>query len=196
MGTRHLICIMKDGEYKLAQYGQWDGYPSGQGVDILAFLRKSNLQHFSENVSELSFSTDEEIEKAWVDCGADDSGYVTFEIAEKVKNMHPEISRDCGADILILIRDGIPEDLMLKNSLDFAKNSLFCEWVYVIDLDKNTLEVYQGFNQEPLSSDERFYFDGKPDEDGYYPVRKVGAYFLSSLPTKTKFLKDLERDEE
>jgi len=27
MGTRNLTCVMKDGQYKVAQYGQWDGYP-------------------------------------------------------------------------------------------------------------------------------------------------------------------------
>jgi len=32
MGTRHLICAKINNEYKLSQYGQWDGYPSGQGV--------------------------------------------------------------------------------------------------------------------------------------------------------------------
>ena len=40
MGTRHLTCVVKDGDYKVAQYGQWDGYPSGQGIDILTFLRE------------------------------------------------------------------------------------------------------------------------------------------------------------
>ncbi|MHC5949058.1 hypothetical protein ACVXZ3_04645 [Providencia hangzhouensis] len=39
MGTRHLICVAKDGDYKVAQYGQWDGYPSGQGLTLLTFLR-------------------------------------------------------------------------------------------------------------------------------------------------------------
>jgi hypothetical protein len=38
MGTRHLIAAKIDGVYKLAQYGQWDGYPDGQGVAVLDFL--------------------------------------------------------------------------------------------------------------------------------------------------------------
>lgn len=38
MGTRHLISVVLDGEYKIAQYGQWDGYPSGQGQAIVDFL--------------------------------------------------------------------------------------------------------------------------------------------------------------
>ena len=32
MGTRHMIGVVKDGIPRIAQYGQWDGYPSGQGV--------------------------------------------------------------------------------------------------------------------------------------------------------------------
>ena len=43
MGTRHLICVVSDGDYKVAQYGQWDGYPSGQGAAILEFLHKEDL---------------------------------------------------------------------------------------------------------------------------------------------------------
>ena len=40
MGTRHLIAVMADGKYQVAQYGQWDGYPSGQGVSVLTFCGK------------------------------------------------------------------------------------------------------------------------------------------------------------
>ena len=52
MGTRHLICVVKDGEFKVAQYGQWDGYFSGQGQNILNFLRDDsfNLSHFKEQL--------------------------------------------------------------------------------------------------------------------------------------------------
>lgn len=34
MGTRHLIKVKYKGEIKVSQYGQWDGYPDGQGLDI------------------------------------------------------------------------------------------------------------------------------------------------------------------
>src|SRR3546814_20563425 len=40
MGTRNLTCVVVDGAYKVAQYGQWDGYPSGQGATARAFLRE------------------------------------------------------------------------------------------------------------------------------------------------------------
>lgn len=31
MGTRNLTAVYLDGQYKVAQYGQWDGYPEGRG---------------------------------------------------------------------------------------------------------------------------------------------------------------------
>lgn len=39
MGTRNLTAVYLDGQYKVAQYGQWDGYPEGQGITVLTFLR-------------------------------------------------------------------------------------------------------------------------------------------------------------
>lgn len=44
MGTRHLIAVIdRKGTLKVAQYGQWDGYPSGQGVDVLKFAKNKVL---------------------------------------------------------------------------------------------------------------------------------------------------------
>ena len=42
MGTRHMIAVVNNGKYRVAQYGQWDGYPSGQGVGVLGFLTNGN----------------------------------------------------------------------------------------------------------------------------------------------------------
>ena len=38
MGTRNVTMVIHKGETKVAQYGQWDGTPDGQGVTILGFL--------------------------------------------------------------------------------------------------------------------------------------------------------------
>ena len=45
MGTRNLTVVYVDGEYRVAQYGQWDGYPSGQGMTCLKFLTEEFVEH-------------------------------------------------------------------------------------------------------------------------------------------------------
>ena len=43
MGKRYLTCVVKDGGYKIAQYGQHDGYPEWAGKNILSFLLLSEF---------------------------------------------------------------------------------------------------------------------------------------------------------
>ena len=202
MGTRHLICVFSDGEYKVAQYGQWDGYPEGQGVDALNFLlHEFKRDVFLEKLKMVSFGTQEQLMAQWKECGADDSGWVSFEVSNLHREKYPENSRDTGAKILKIIQE-TEKPLLLCNSLDFAADSLFCEWSYVIDLDKNTFEVFKGFNTEPLNENERFYhlkYDPKHRTEKYYPVRLVESFNLNNLPTVEEFLnkfRDEEKDED
>ena len=52
MGTRNLtLVINQEGEKKVAQYGQWDGYPSGVGAGVLRFLKnKEVFEKFKDNL--------------------------------------------------------------------------------------------------------------------------------------------------
>jgi hypothetical protein len=168
MGTRNLTCVVLNNEYKVAQYGQWDGYPSGTGLDILEFLRKNDLNVFKEKVSKIKLHTNE------------------YEYNE---NLPIEYSRNTGGKILDVIING--EIKELYSSLDFANYSLFCEWGYVIDFDKNTFEVYEGFNERILNKSERFYNNNLSDGN-YYPIKFIKSYDLNSLPTNEEFLKDVD----
>lgn len=204
MGTRHLICIFKNGQYKVAQYGQWDGYPSGQGVDILSFLKnKYNKDKFSNALEKVRFGTNEEIEEQWIACGANKGQeWVSSEISDIHRKKYPENSRDTGSEILNIIQNDTKKELVLYNHLEFAKDSLFCEYAYVIDLDKNTFEIYVGFNKEPLSERERFFFGGEKlkveykENYEYYPVKLLRSYDLDNLPSQNDFLKELEPEDE
>ena len=182
MGTRHLIAARVNGEYKLAQYGQWDGYPSGQGVKVLDFLKsKRNQTKLKKNLVDCSFIPEEELEANW----------------DSLLTEQPHLSRNTGAAILDYIAAGSRK---LSNNIAFAADGLFCEFAYIIDFDKNTLEIFQGFNKEPLDKDERFFSMDKPTEvyDGsnYYAVKHLKTYPLTKLPTKNKFLSDLEHTED
>ena len=108
MGTRHLIEVVSNNETKVAQYGQWDGYPSGQGVDILTFLRVHRIDVFKKAVDKCVFIDDAKIRQYYVDAGDspdNTSGFIDFRIAENFKRMHPALSRDAGADVLNIIID-------------------------------------------------------------------------------------------
>ena len=52
MGTRNLTMVISNGETKVAQYGQWDGYPSGNGVIVLEFLTSTNLEEFKNKLND------------------------------------------------------------------------------------------------------------------------------------------------
>jgi hypothetical protein len=142
MGTRHLVQIKVDNEIKLANYGQWDGYPTGQGYTIAEFLegiKESELTTLKKHVKRLSWIDENELTSRWKECGADGSGFVSFQISDDFKEKYPENSRDTGADILFVLSLGCVDKVL--DSRDFTKDTLFCEYVYTIDLDKKTVTL-------------------------------------------------------
>ena len=170
MGTRNLTIVKVDGKTKVAQYGQWDGYPTGQGFTIADFIQNElDLRKFKAAVRKLKWITSKDLENRWAECGADDSGFVTMDVSEVFRHTYPFLSRDVGAGVLSIIQTGkytdekydyktgkttktIIEGLnvdRLKNDRAFIKDSLFCEWAYEIDLDKKTVKVYEGFQKLP-----------------------------------------------
>lgn len=173
MGTRNLTMVIQNQQTKVAQYGQWDGYPGGQGLDALRILKAMDLQKFRDKVSKCKWLTDEQIEKI-------DSQTGGFEAT------HPHLSRDIAAQILKVIYES-DNGLELINKEDFAEDSLMCEWAYVVDLDKNTFEVYEGFNTEPLAETERFYTT-ETMRNEYHPVKFLASFDLLNLPTEDEFL--------
>lgn len=200
MGTRHLIGVVADGDFRVAQYGQWDGYPSGQGVDVLKFVREPKaLAALRENIGKVRWITDEDKAAAdakWRDVGADpEDGWVTMGQADEfyADPRFKPLSRDVSADVLWMIAEDKVE--FLRDERDFALDSLFCEWAYVVDLDTDKLEVYKGFNKEPVTAG-RWAGQKSEDEREYYPVTLVAEYSLSDLPDADEFVKIEGEDDE
>lgn len=180
MGTRNLTAVAIDNGYKVAQYCQWDGYPTGQGHTILEFLKTADLDTFKRQVREKTFyGTSAEIDAAYAKFS--NNGWMTFEQSKAFKESEfGYLSRDTGAKVLEVVYNA-SDPVMLCDSIDFAKDSLFCEYAYVIDLNRDVLEVYIGFNKEPLEPGSRFYTN-EPKDDEYYPVRLFKEYSLHDLP--------------
>jgi len=187
MGTRSLTCVVLDGKFKIAQYGQFDGYPSGQGSTALSIMREivtqNKLDRFTDKVRALTKLTADQHKQLWIDVGADpNKDYVSMEIGNAFDAKHPELSRRTGAEILSLV---LNRDI---TCVQISDDSLFCEWCYVIDLDQGLFEVYRGFQKRP-HSDGRFAKNAC-DSSGYYPVGLVKSYSLKTLPTTDVFVQD------
>lgn len=175
MGTRNLTCVVLDGVFKVAQYGQWDGYPTGQGQTIKEFLAEPGLDtlRFQNNVRACSYATSAELDamspkfqaslkeldrlqsEAY---GKGDDGYQAYQEQRLKAWLDPQsplyLSRDVGGNILRVIYEA-PRKLCDQRK--FAGDGLFCEWAYVVDLDTNVLEIYKGFNQYgPVPRENRF----------------------------------------
>lgn len=172
MGTRHLIAVITNKQPKIAQYGQWDGYPGGAGIGILEFIQSVPINKFKSAVEKCTFFTEKELES------------LTLKEA-------PQCNRDIGCDILKIVMDS--GGVQLTNSYDFAYDSLFCEWAYIIDLDEGQFEVYAGFNQEKLQCNERFYKEEpRHGSQKYFGVKLLYKWPLSHLPSEAEFLNTLE----
>lgn len=209
MGTRHLTIVQKDNQYKVVQYGQWDGYPEGQGATILKFLRKMNVEKFekqleritviNEKMRKLSKLIDKVFEKVnnqyQLDSKANDwKSDKTRNLTADEKFLYQCFTRDTGGKILDVIYNA-PKDapIYLSHDLEFAGDSLFCEWAYVVNLDEMTLEVYRGFNFVPLEVGERFSGIKPTDNSyGYKQIKLLKTYSLKRLPTEKTFLKQLK----
>lgn len=195
MGTRHLVAAVVDGEPRIAQYGQWDGYPAGAGLDVIRFIAEHNMFEFANTLRHTHWATEDEIRQMGRDINITTdvgSGWMTYEQSMQFYKKYPQFSRDTGADVLELVSHG--EVNALRNSWGFGADSLFCEWAYVLDMDRGVLEVYKGFNRSTEA--EGRWAGEKPVSDNYGPVTKVAEFSFESLPDPDTFIETIDPDVE
>lgn len=176
MGTRYLTVVVNNRKPVIAQTGFFDGDPFSNGLKILRILKKDKEQYIRTQLHRCSTLDEAEYRRFYKDYWLDE---------EALNKEHPRFWWYDGADLLetLLETDKKPE---CRFSLEFAYDSLQCEWAYVIDYDLQTFEVYKGWSIVPLQPDERFYNEGKA-QNGYYPVHRAATYCLYELPDEEVF---------
>jgi hypothetical protein len=152
MGTRHLqTVIAKNGEHKVRQYGQWDGNPQNQGLDILKYLRNGDLTKYQLELDKLRHITDAEIDEV----NGDSNWTINY----------PYLSRDCGSKIHQMIEDGTVKFVIHTNEKDAR---IHCEGFYTIDFQKGV------FISEYHNRQAQFPLDNLPDDETYlFSMRKT-----------------------
>lgn len=161
MGTRGLLGIRKNGEDK-ATYNHFDSYPSYLGKNTLEFIaeHKSELNKLYDNivlVDNNSEPTDEQVKEC--------EKYTDLSVSEQSTKDWYCLLRNSQGDLTPYL-NGLRYMIDNKN---FIKDSLFCEYAYIINLDDNVLEFWIGFQKTPTENN-RY---GVEKEDGYYPCKNV-----------------------
>jgi hypothetical protein len=158
MGTRNLTVVKnKEGETKVALYGQWDGYPSYSGIQALAFLRdKTNVDNLLAKLDNVEFIDESESEYLWESFDHDEDDYN----GKKYLTAYPGLHRDTGIGILSIVANAVYPIKMIDNS-DFRNDTLFCEGVYEVDFSTNKfITIYAdnkvSYDLDDLPSDEEY----------------------------------------
>lgn len=186
MSTRGAFGWRIDGQDKVT-YNHFDSYPEGLGEVMMQCAKKfplddmANIVRGIKLVDERSRPTQKQIQQCRAFCNRN-------------------VSNRSDKDWYCLLRDaqGKP-DAWLKQGLrymidskTFLEDSLFCEWAYIIDLDNKVLEIYKGFNKDPLAG--RYANIPEVPDNGY-----IGVGLVMELPIPGKWkissvLKKLNKD--
>jgi len=151
MGTRGAYGFHKGGVDKIT-YNHWDSYPDGLGDEIAKFIKKTTIKQMNEIFEKIilvdehnSKPTKEQIKiyKEFADISVSCQSYEDWYcLLYKTKQ-----------DLSVYKEEGI---VHMMDGGDFVKDSLFCEWAYIINLDTNVLEVCGGFLKKPKNQHPRY----------------------------------------
>lgn len=132
MGTRNLTKVIdREGVVRVAQYGQFDGYPSGQGVNAL--LHAYNHKQIEKGLAKVRWATEEEVEE--IINAFPQANYFGTDDQKNFDLYYPNLIRETCADILGVVAWSVGEVILVDNS-DFEQDELFCEGVYTVDFQK------------------------------------------------------------
>lgn len=177
MGTRGLYGIRKNGIDKTT-YNHFDSYPSWLGANIVNFIKKHSIEELNEFyeriilVNASSIPTDEQ--KA--NCAK--YGSVNLTVSKQSTDDWYCLLRYFQGDLEALYNVDVP---YMIDDRDFIKDSLFCEYAYIINLDDNVLEFYEGFQHKP-QVDNRY---GTTASNGYYPCKLMAEIPLAEIQVTT-----------
>lgn len=185
MGTRGCYGFYKDGVTK-ATYNHFDSYIEGLGKDILDFIGNTSIPKMNsifnkiELVRENSIPTIEQIENCqdFTDLSVSSQNIIDFYC----------LLRKAQGDL-----NAYKTDLRyMIDSKEFLGDSLFCEYGYIINLDKNVLEFYKGFNK--ISNENNRYSQYADENKLYKECELVAEYKLVEIWEGKITVENLEKD--
>ena len=154
MGTRGTYGYRKNKQDKL-MYNHYDSYPEGLGQNMLEYIKMYSNKEINDICDSIKFVEN------------DKNFQIQQEMKGKIQSREDYLS-SFHEDSTILM----PEDN------GFIKDSLFCEWGYIVNLDTECLEVWRGFQ---IVSQKGNRYGRKKNSDGYYPCRLMAEIPFDDL---------------
>lgn len=189
MGTRGFVGFVVGGQVKIG-YNHFDSYPEYLGVNVFntacRWLSGGEIEKRAQQAQDLRLVGDDD--KPTPEDRIRLSAHRQQGVGEA--GSWYELLRDAQGDLDATLDAGVMID-----AGDFPLDSLYCEWGYLIDLDRRKLEVYQGF-QKASPTAGRWAGREALDDDryrrlghNYYPCNRIVEFDLGALPgDKEEFL--------
>ena len=186
MGTRGMIGIQTNKQI-LGTYNHFDSYPDCLGQEIVDFLNKADKNKLKDKMLALIWvgedvpPTSTQIEKyiqfsnTSVSSGSLDNWYCLLRNAQ-------------GIEGLRAIYDG-HLDVLIDGS-EFLKDSLYCEWGYIMNFDTECLDIYEGYQKIPGTD-----FSSMGRQYSYGPCKLILSIpfnDLSIVSDLVEYMKQLE----
>ena len=181
MGTRGLYGFRKNGVDKTT-YNHFDSYPSGLGQTVVEFCKLHSIKEMNTifdkivMVKEGETPTEEQIKECI------ENGFANFSVSTKSKTDWYCLLRECQGDLECLAK--AKDHAYMTNGQNFIKDSLFCEYAYIINLDDEVLEFWEGFQRVPQEGNR---YGTEPDGN-YYPCKLSLTFPLDEIEDVNKIV--------
>lgn len=170
MGTRGCYGFRKNGADKLT-YNHFDSYPDCLGHTMVKFCKATSISELNEIFDKLIL--------------VNESAKPTAEQIKECKQYYDgNVSRKTVEDWYCLLRNAQGDLDAYKNGLKymidncgFIKDSLWCEYAYIINLDTEELEFWVGDQDKP----DIYNRYGVERDGNYYPCKMMASYPLATI---------------
>lgn len=157
--TRGLYGFRKNGIDKTT-YSNSDSYPGYLGELVVNLCKSMNVEQLNNLYNKIMLRNKEE----------------SYQIPSSQRFDFGKVHSD--------LVDG--KTINMIEDCSFIKDSLFCEYAYIINLDNNTLEYWKGFQKVPQENNR---YGTIPMDNGYYPCKLMLSFDLNNLPNAEEIVK-------
>lgn len=162
MSTRGICGFRKNNVDKIS-YNHSDSYPRWLGKKVAKFFADVDLGQLNEVFDSIKMV----------------SGSVVM-TEEALKTLPKDLVGGLQRDFYEYLRKAQGDLSWYLNGLkymidsnDFIRNSMFCDWGYIINLDTNKLEVWEGSQKTPTDGNR---YGDNCNEYGYYPCKLIADF--------------------